>query len=102
MKLAHFEQIRYFEIMIILNLINDVYEIFSYLIRFIWLIFYPKAVLAARLLVVQSQLALCKNRIDLKKDCSICDHIQSFHELGGPAASGGDAVRNAAEVPVSG
>jgi hypothetical protein len=45
-----------------------VYELFGYLIGFVWLLFYPKAVLAARLLAVQSQLAMCKNRIDLKKD----------------------------------
>jgi hypothetical protein len=45
-----------------------VYELFGYLIRFVWLLFYPKAVLATRLLAVQSQLARCKNRIDLKKD----------------------------------
>jgi hypothetical protein len=36
------------------------------MIRFVWLLFSPKAALAAHLLAVQSQLALCKNRIDLK------------------------------------
>ena len=52
----------------ILSLMKDAYELFGYLIRFVVLLFYPKAVLAARLLAVQSQLAMCKNRIDLKKD----------------------------------
>jgi len=52
----------------ILNFMKFVNELFSYLIRFVGLLFYPKAVLAARLLAVQSQLAMCKNRIDLKKD----------------------------------
>jgi hypothetical protein len=68
MELACFEQIWYFGIMMILNFMKFVYELFSYLIRFVVLLFYPKAVLAARLLAVQSQLAFCKNRIDLKKD----------------------------------
>jgi hypothetical protein len=40
--------------MMILSLMKDVYELFGYLIRFVWLFFYPKVVLAARLLAVQS------------------------------------------------
>jgi hypothetical protein len=68
MKLASFERIWYFGIMKILNFMKLVYDLFGYLIRFVWLLFYPKAILAARLLAVQSQLAMCKNRIDLKKD----------------------------------
>jgi hypothetical protein len=35
------------------------------------LFFYPKTVPAARLLAIQSQLALCKNRIDLKKESKL-------------------------------
>jgi hypothetical protein len=68
MELACFDLIRYFETMKIFNLIKDVYELFGYLIRFVVLLFYPKAILAARLLAVQSQLAMCKNWIDLTKD----------------------------------
>jgi transposase InsO family protein len=68
MELACFESIGYFEIMMILNFMKFVNEFFGYLIRFVVLFFYPKAVLAARLLAIQSQMALCKNRIDLKKD----------------------------------
>jgi hypothetical protein len=52
----------------ILSMMKDVYELLGYRIRFVGLLFYPKAVLAARLLAVQSQLAMCKNRIDLRKD----------------------------------
>ena len=52
----------------ILNFMKFVNEFFRYLIRFVCLLFYPKVSLAARLLAVQSQLAMCKNRIDLKKD----------------------------------
>jgi hypothetical protein len=48
MELAHFEPIWYFEIMMILNVMKFFYEIFGYLLRFIWFFFYPKAVLAAR------------------------------------------------------
>lgn len=54
--------------MIVANCIKFVFEILAYLFQFIGLLFYPKAVLAARLLSVRSQLAQCKNRIDLKKD----------------------------------
>jgi hypothetical protein len=68
MELASFELIWYFGIMMILNFMKCVYELFGYLIRFVVLLFYPKAVLTARLLAVQSQLSMCKNRIDLKKD----------------------------------
>jgi hypothetical protein len=71
MDLACFELIWYFEIMMILSLMKDVYELFGYLIWFVVQLFYLKAVLAARLLAVQSQLAMCKNRIDLKKDSII-------------------------------
>jgi hypothetical protein len=68
MGLAGFDLIGYFELRMILSLMKDVYELFSYLIRFVGLLFYPQAVLAARLLAVQSQLAMGKNRIDLTKD----------------------------------
>jgi hypothetical protein len=61
--------------MMILNFMKFVYELLGYLIRFVWLFFYPKAVLAARLLAVQSQLAMCKNRIDLKKDSNPDLHL---------------------------
>jgi hypothetical protein len=39
MELAHFEPIWYFEIMMILNFMKFAYELFGYLIRFIWLLF---------------------------------------------------------------
>jgi hypothetical protein len=68
MELACFDLIWYFEIMMILNFMKLVYELFGYLIWFVGLLFYPQVVLAARLLAEQSQLAFCKNRIDLRKD----------------------------------
>ena len=48
--------------------LNCVREIFRYLRIFLWAMFSPKAVLAARLLAVESQLAVCKHRIQQKKD----------------------------------
>ena len=48
--------------------LNCAGEIFRYLRIFLWALFSPKAVLAARLLAVESQLAVCKLRIQQKKD----------------------------------
>jgi hypothetical protein len=42
-------------------------ELFRYALMFLWAIFCPKAVLAARLLAAESQLAACKNEIASKK-----------------------------------
>jgi len=39
----------------------------GYALIFLWAIFCPKAVLAAKLLAVESRLATCKQRIDSKK-----------------------------------
>jgi hypothetical protein len=60
MKLAHFEHIWYFGIVMILNFMKFAYELFGYLLRFIWFFFYPKAVLAAHLLAIPSQLKMCR------------------------------------------
>ena len=38
-------------------------EMFRYALMFLWAIFCPKAVLAARLLAIESQLAACKHEI---------------------------------------
>lgn len=46
-------------------------QIIEYIIWFVGLLFYPKVVPVACLLAVQSQLALYKNRIDLKKDSQL-------------------------------
>ncbi len=43
-------------------------EMLRYALVFVWAIFCPKAVLAARLLAAESQLAVCKQRILEKKD----------------------------------
>ena len=48
--------------------LNCAGEIFRYLRIFLWALFSPKAVLAARLLPVESQLAVCKHRIQQKKE----------------------------------
>jgi hypothetical protein len=45
MELAHFEPIEYFAIMMILNFMKFVNEFFGYLISFVGLLFYPKAVI---------------------------------------------------------
>lgn len=68
MQIACVEKIWYFGLMMILNLIKIVYEFFRYIIGFVIFLFYPKAILAARLLTVQSQLAMYKHRVDLAKD----------------------------------
>jgi len=43
-------------------------EMWRYALVFVWAIFCPKAVLAARVLAMESQLAVCKHRIEQKKD----------------------------------
>jgi hypothetical protein len=43
------------------------WQVLRYLGRFIWLLLQPKAVLAARSLALQSQLAVCKHRISAGK-----------------------------------
>ena len=42
-------------------------EMFRYALLFLWAIFCPKAVLAAKLVAVDSQLAVCRQEIGLKK-----------------------------------
>ena len=42
-------------------------EMFRYALMFLWAIFCPKVVLAARLLAAESQLAACKQGIASKK-----------------------------------
>jgi len=42
-------------------------EIFRYTQMFLWAVFCPKAVLAARLLAAESQLAVCRHGIASKK-----------------------------------
>ena len=42
-------------------------ELFRYALMFLWALFCPKAVLAARLLAAESQLAACKRGIAWKK-----------------------------------
>ena len=48
-------------------LVGCIGQLASYGLRFLWVLFCPKALLAARLLAAESQLAVCKNRIDQKK-----------------------------------
>ena len=50
------------------RVLNCAGEIFRYLRIFLWAMFSPKAALATRLLAVESQLAVCKLRIQQKKD----------------------------------
>jgi hypothetical protein len=49
------------------SLLDCACELFRYARVFLWAIFCPRVVLAARLLAVQSQLAACKRRIASKK-----------------------------------
>ena len=49
------------------SLLDCACELFRYARVFLWAIFCPKAVLAARLLAVESQLAACKHQIASKK-----------------------------------
>lgn len=41
-------------------------EVFRYIFTFLWAILCPRAVLAAKLLAAQGQLAVCKHRIGAK------------------------------------
>jgi transposase InsO family protein len=50
------------------NAIGAIGKLGSYLSQFLWLLFQPKAVLAARLLAAESQLAMCMRRIEQKQD----------------------------------
>ena len=52
---------------ILCNLLVFACETFQYALIFLWAIFYPKAVLVAKLLAVESQLAVCKQQIASKK-----------------------------------
>lgn len=49
------------------NLLCCVRETLGYVLIFLWAIFRPKAVLAAKLLAVQSRLSVCKHRIGSQK-----------------------------------
>ncbi len=49
------------------NLLVCARELFQYAVILLWSIFSPKAVLAAKLLAVESQLAVCKQQIASKK-----------------------------------
>ena len=51
----------------VLMLLRCLYQLVGYGLRFLWAMLSPKAVLAAKLLAAESQLAACKNRIDQKK-----------------------------------
>ncbi len=53
---------------ILSNSLGCAHQIFSYSWTFTWALFWPRAVLAARLLAAESQLAVCKHRIRQKKD----------------------------------
>jgi len=49
------------------TLLRCVRETLGYALIFLWAIFCPKAVLAAKLLAVESQLAVCKHQIGQRK-----------------------------------
>jgi transposase InsO family protein len=49
------------------NAIGAIGKLGSYLSQFLWLLFQPNAVLAARLLAAESQLAMCMRRIEQKQ-----------------------------------
>ena len=49
------------------NALPCAWQVLRYLGSFLWLLLLPKAVLAARILALQSQLAICKHRIDAGK-----------------------------------
>jgi len=49
------------------NALSCAWQVLCYLGSFIWLLLQPKAVLAARILALQSQLAVCKHRIGAGK-----------------------------------
>ena len=50
------------------SVLRCVHELSTYASTFLWAMLCPKAVLAARLLAVESQLAVCTHRIEQKKD----------------------------------
>ena len=49
------------------NALSCAWQVLRYLGSFLCLLLLPKALLAARILVLQSQLAVCKHRIDAGK-----------------------------------
>jgi len=49
------------------NALSCAWQVLRYLASFLCLLFQPKAVLATRILALQSQLAICKHRIDASK-----------------------------------
>ncbi len=49
------------------NMISLLRDIFGYLLRLLWLMIQPKAVLAVRLMAVESQLVLCVDAVNRKK-----------------------------------
>ena len=48
--------------------IQGLWQLFTYALTFFLALLQPRATLAARLLAVESQLALCKHRIQQRKD----------------------------------
>ena len=51
----------------VLILVGGTPQLAGYGLRLLWAMFCPKALLAARLLAAESQVTVCKNRIDQKK-----------------------------------
>jgi transposase InsO family protein len=49
------------------NLVGGVFGVLSYMVRFAWLMLLPKAMLAAKLLALESQLAACLDAVNRKK-----------------------------------
>ena len=49
------------------NIIWAILGVLGYLLRLLWLILLPKAVLAAKLLAAESQLVACVDAVDRKK-----------------------------------
>jgi hypothetical protein len=50
------------------SIVESLCEFSSYALRFLWLLFQPNAVLAARLLAAESQLSMCMRRIEQNQD----------------------------------
>jgi hypothetical protein len=48
------------------GVVESLREVSGYVLRFLWLLFQPNAVLAARLLAAESQLVMCIRRIEQK------------------------------------
>jgi len=48
--------------------VRRIRQVSEYVLTFLWALLSPKAVLAARLLAAESQLAVCRDRIQQKKD----------------------------------